>query len=112
MAVGTFLMPIFRNLAAFYLTNAVLAAGVGLTNTAIPAFLSKRASSNEQGSVLGVASSVTSISSIPGPLIAGLIYDLAGSIAPFAISAALLTAAFAIGFRVYRLNTGTVRLNA
>ena len=111
MAVGTFLMPIFRNLAAFYLTNAVLAAGVGLTNTAIPAFLSKRASSNEQGSVLGVASSVTSISNIPGPLFAGLIYDLAGSIAPFAISAAFLTAAFAIGFKVYQLNAGTVRLS-
>jgi len=111
MAVGTFLMPIFRNLAAFYLTNAALAAGVGLTNTAIPAFLSKRASSNEQGSVLGVASSVTSISNIPGPLFAGLIYDLAGSIAPFAISAAFLTAAFAIGFKVYQLNAGTVRLS-
>jgi MFS family permease len=111
MAVGTFLMPIFRNLAAFYLTNAALAAGVGLTNTAIPAFLSKRASSNEQGSVLGVASSVTSISNIPGPLFAGLIYDLAGSIAPFAISAAFLTAAFAIGFKVYQLNSGTVRLS-
>jgi hypothetical protein len=54
---------------------------------------------------------VTSISNIPGPLFAGLIYDLAGSIAPFAISAAFLTAAFAIGFKVYQLNAGTVRLS-
>ncbi|UCD26028.1 MAG: MFS transporter, partial [Candidatus Bathyarchaeota archaeon] len=96
MATGTLLMPIFQNLAVFYLTNAVLAAGFGIINTSIPAFLSKRTSLDEQGSVLGIAGSVISIANIPGPLIIGLIYDFAGSFVPFFISAVMLATAFLI----------------
>jgi DHA1 family tetracycline resistance protein-like MFS transporter len=101
MATGSLLMPSFQNVAIFYLTNALLAAGFGMINTSIPAFLSKRSSINEQGSILGIASSVTSIANIPGPLIIGLVYDFAGSFVPFLISAIMLTAAFLLGCKVY-----------
>ncbi len=101
MATGSLLMPTFQNVAIFYLTNALLAAGFGMINTSIPAFLSKRSSHNEQGSILGIAGSVTSIANIPGPLIIGLIYDLAGSFVPFLLSGILLTAAFLLGCKVY-----------
>jgi DHA1 family tetracycline resistance protein-like MFS transporter len=101
MATGSLLMPTFQNAVIFYLTNALLAAGFGMINTSIPAFLSKRSSINEQGSILGIASSVTSIANIPGPLIIGLVYDFAGSFVPFLISAIMLTAAFLLGCKVY-----------
>ena len=101
MATGSLLMPSFQNVAIFYLANALLAAGFGMINTSIPAFLSKRSSINEQGSILGIASSVTSIANIPGPLIIGLVYDFAGSFVPFLISAIMLTAAFLLGCKVY-----------
>jgi DHA1 family tetracycline resistance protein-like MFS transporter len=101
MATGTLLMPIFQNVPIFFLANAVLAAGFGIINTSIPAFLSKRISLDEQGSILGIAGSVASIANIPGPLIIGLIYDVAGSFVPFLISAIILAAAFLIGCRVY-----------
>jgi len=101
MATGSLLMPTFQNVAIFYLTNALLAAGFGMINTSIPAFLSKRSSINEQGSILGIASSVTSIANIPGPLIIGLVYDFAGSFVPFLISAIMLTTAFLLGCKVY-----------
>jgi DHA1 family tetracycline resistance protein-like MFS transporter len=101
MAVGTLLMPIFQNVAIFFFANAVLAAGFGIINTSIPAFLSKRISFNEQGSILGIAGSVASIANIPGPLIIGLIYDFAGSFVPFFISAVMLATVFLIGCRVY-----------
>jgi len=101
MATGTLLMPIFQNVAIFFLTNSLLAAGFGIINTSIPAFLSKRISIEEQGSILGVAGSVASIANIPGPLIIGLIYDFAGSFVPFLISAVMLTTAFLLGCRVY-----------
>ncbi len=101
MAAGTLLMPIFQNVAIFFFANALLAAGFGIINTSIPAFLSKRISLDEQGSILGIAGSVASIANIPGPLIIGLIYDVAGSFVPFLISAVMLAAAFLIGCRVY-----------
>ena len=102
MAVGAFVMPIFHNVILFYLTNALLAAGFGIINTSIPAFLSKRISIDQQGSVLGIAGSVTSIGNIPGPLIIGFVYAFAGSAIPFFISAVLLALASLVGCRVFR----------
>jgi len=101
MAAGALLMPLFRNVTFFFLTNAVFAAGFGIINTSIPAFLSKRTSLDEQGSILGIAGSVVSIANIPGPLIIGLIYEIAGFFVPFFISAIMLVTAFLIGCRVY-----------
>jgi DHA1 family multidrug resistance protein-like MFS transporter len=101
MAIGVFVMPIFQNLGIFYLANSLLAAGFGLINTSIPAFLSKSSSGAEQGSVLGIVSSVASIANIPGPLIIGVVYDVAGSFVPFAFSSIMLAIAFLIGCRVY-----------
>jgi MFS family permease len=101
MTTGTLLMPIFQNVAIFFLANAVLAAGFGIINTSIPAFLSKRTSLDEQGKILGVAGSVTSIANIPGPLIIGFIYDFASPFVPFFISAVMLITAFLLGCRVY-----------
>ncbi len=101
MATGAFLMPIFQNVIVFFFTNSLLAAGFGIINTSIPAFLSKRISLNEQGSILGAASSVASIANIPGPLLIGFIYAFAGSFVPFLISAVMLALAFLIGCRVY-----------
>jgi DHA1 family tetracycline resistance protein-like MFS transporter len=103
MSIGVFVMPIFQNLGIFYLANSLLAAGFGLINTSIPAFLSKRSSSTEQGSVLGIVSSIASIANIPGPLIIGFVYDVAGSFVPFLFSALILAAAFLISCRVYRV---------
>jgi len=101
MAIGVFVMPVFQNLVIFYLANSLLAAGFGLINTSIPAFLSKRSSGSEQGSVLGILSSVASIANIPGPLIIGVVYDVAGSFVPFAFSSITLAIAFLVACRVY-----------
>ncbi len=101
MAIGIFLMPLFKNLILFYFTNSLLAAGFGIMNTTIPAFISKKAKMNEQGRFLGVASSVASIANIPGPLLGGLIVDYGSIVAPFLISAFLLLLSFGISYRVY-----------
>ena len=101
MAIGVIVMPVFQNLVIFYLANSLLAAGFGLINTSIPAFLSKRSSGSEQGSMLGILSSVASIANIPGPLIIGVVYDVAGSFVPFAFSSIMLAIAFLVACRVY-----------
>ena len=101
MATGMILMPIFNDLIIFFITNGMLAAGFGLINTSIPAFLSKRSSKQDQGSILGAAGSIASISNVPGPLIIGLIYDLMGSFIPFLISSLMLILAFLIGCKVF-----------
>ena len=104
MGLGIILMPIFRNIPVFFFANALLAASYGLVNTAVPALLSKTSNTNEQGSTLGLAGSVASIASIPGPLIFGAIYDITGAFVPFLISSIILLVAFIIGTKVYKTN--------
>ena len=112
MALGTFLMPSIQNVIVFFLANSLLASGFGLINTSIPAFISKKISPTEQGSMLGIASSVSSIANIPGPLIIGLIYDFAGPFISFFISTVLLATAAIIGLKVYRReNSPTYKIN-
>jgi len=102
MGLGIILMPVFRNIPLFFFANSLLAASYGLVNTAVPAMLSKKSSTNEQGSILGLAGSVASIASIPGPLIFGAIYDITGSFVPFLISSILLFISFVIACKVYK----------
>jgi cyanate permease len=102
MATGALLMPSFQDVLIFFFANSLLAAGFGIINTAIPAFLSKRISLNKQGSILGIASSIASVANIPGPLMIGVVYDFAGSFVPFLISALVLVTAFIISCKVYR----------
>ena len=104
MSIGIILMPIFQNIPVFFFANALLAASYGLVNTAVPALLSKTSDINEQGSILGLAGSIASIASIPGPLIFGAIYDVTGSFIPFLISSIILFVAFIIGIKVYKTN--------
>ena len=112
MALGTFLMPSIQNVIVFFLSNSLLASGFGLINTSIPAFISKKISPTEQGSMLGIASSVSSIANIPGPLIIGFIYDFTGPFISFFISTVLLATAAIIGLKAYKMvNSPTAKVN-
>ena len=104
MAMGAFLMPIFQNVILFFFSNSLLAAGFGIINTSVPAFLSKRISVDEQGSILGVAGSVASVANIPGPLVIGFVYAFAGYFVPFFVSSIILIVASLVGLRAFRLN--------
>jgi len=103
MATGIFLMPLFPNIIIFYLTNSLFTAGFAIINISIPAFLSKRTPFDKQGNILGIAASVTSIATIPGPLIIGLIYEITGSFVPFLISTIMLISAFFIASKAYNV---------
>lgn len=107
MSLGIILMPIFQNIPIFFFANALLAASYGLVNTAVPTLLSKKSAANEQGSILGLAGSIASISSIPGPLIFGAIYDVTGEFVPFLISSIILFVSFIIGYQFYKWDKTT-----
>ncbi len=69
-----------------YVSCVVLALGNGLSQPSISAFVSKHASSTEQGATLGVAQSMSSLARVVGPALAGLAYDSAlGIRSPFAL---------------------------
>jgi len=101
MMLGIFLMPLIPNIAIFMLSLTMIASGSGIMRTVVPSFISKSTPANEQGGTLGVANSVASIATVPGPLIGGSLFEFAGLAAPFFSSAAMLIVAFGLGCRVF-----------
>lgn len=99
MTLGMFLMPLTPNIAIFMGSITMIALSIGTLNTMIPSFISKRAPANEQGGMLGIAQSVSSIARVPGPVIGGFVFEF-GLVAPFFLSAAVLIVAFGLGCRV------------
>jgi len=101
LMLGMFLMPLIPNIALFFFSLTMIALGSGMMRTVVPSFISKITPANEQGGTLGVANSVASIATIPGPLLGGSLFEFAGITAPFFVSAAMLIVAFGLGCRVF-----------
>jgi DHA1 family tetracycline resistance protein-like MFS transporter len=102
MALGMLFMPLFPSIIVFFASITMISSGIGTLNTVLPSFISKRSPANEQGGMLGVAQSVGSIARIPGPLVGGLVAELAGLNVSFFLSSALVMVCFFVGFKLFR----------
>ena len=107
MTFGVFFMAIFPHLLLFLILSTIMVSGIGVLSTTIPSFISKRTARHEQGQILGVTQSISSIARVPGPVIGGLFYEFAGVQAPFFLSAALLFVATLIGIHIARRDGST-----
>lgn len=102
MACGTFFVSVFANIALFVLSVSFISGGIGILNTVIPGFISKRSSSKEQGSGMGLVESVGSVARIFGPLIGGFMFEFSGLFFAFFLSTVFLLVAFALSCRVFQ----------
>jgi DHA1 family tetracycline resistance protein-like MFS transporter len=102
LMAGIFLMPLIPNIIAFFACVTMISLGSGLMRTIVPSFLSRLTPAEEQGGMLGIASSVLSIATVPGPLIGGFLFEVAGATAAFLGSSAVLAVGLAFSFRVIR----------
>ena len=102
MMLGVFVMPLFQSITLFLIGLTMIASGSGIMRTIIPSFLSRFSPADEQGGILGIASSVLSIATVPGPLIGGLLFEFAGITAPFFGSTAILAIGLVFSFIVVR----------
>jgi multidrug resistance protein len=100
MTVSIFLLVFFPSLAMFLLLTTIAFIGIGLLNTSIPSYVSKITPVTERGGMMGITQSVSSIARVPGPLIAGIVFEYAGVLAPFLLSAVLLMIATIFGMRI------------
>ena len=97
-------MPLAQNMTVLLVATALLAGGFGLCNPALNSLISRRASSESQGAVLGMAQSCASLARILGPAFAGMVFGTWGRHAPYLIGAALLLIAIAIAWRMVRVS--------
>jgi DHA1 family tetracycline resistance protein-like MFS transporter len=105
MMSGILSMPFIRGVSFFGLSIVLISIGTGVTNTAIPSFISLMSPPEKQGSVLGVTQSVGSIARIPGPVLSGVTTDLLGLSSSFVYGALVLIIPFLLGCRVFRVCT-------
>ena len=98
-----FVLLISNNIVLVYGAAVLFAVGNGLMWPSVMSILSKRAGTINQGAVQGVASSFSSLASIIGLTIGGLLYNLIGE-TTFLISAGVIFTVFILSFRLLRLN--------
>ena len=102
LIAGLVSMSLIPNVVAFFAAMTLVASGSGIMRTVVPSFLSRLTPADEQGGMLGIASSVLSIATVPGPLIGGFLFEVAGTTAAFFGSSAILTVGLLFSFRVIR----------
>jgi multidrug resistance protein len=105
MMVGVVAMPLIPNIGLFLFTVALMAFGNGVMQTVVPSFISKRTAKSEQGSMLGIAQSVSSIARVPGPIIGGFVVEITGLASSFFLSGLFLMVAFIVSCRVFQACT-------
>lgn len=104
MMFGIFLMPLTPILIVFLVSLTMIAFGNGMMRTIVPSFISKKTSPEEQGGMLGVTQSISTIAMVPGPIVGGFVFEFAGLTAPFFLSAAILLVAFLLGVRILQIS--------
>jgi len=100
MMTSMIFMALVPSIAILLALVTVMILGGDMIQTIVPSFISKRTPPNDQGSILGVTQSVSSVARIPGPLIGGFAFEFAGLVAPFIVSAGLLMVALFLGVKV------------
>ena len=76
----------------------VLAVGMGFNNPSLTSMVSRLADPDDQGGILGLASSLASLGRVVGPAWGGYLYDAYGMTTPYLSAAALMLIAFVVSF--------------
>ena len=79
-----------------YPAIGVIATGNGLAGPALWAMLSREGNPQEQGLLMGVGSSLSSLARVVGPVMAGAAFDHIGMSAPYWAGAAVMVAGWAL----------------
>ena len=95
------LLPFTAPYLSLLTVLGMLSVGTGFTSSLLPTLVSKRAASNEQGSVLGITQAAGSLARAIGPILGGLMIAYTGRLTPFIVCGVLT--AIALGLSSTRL---------
>jgi len=98
IAIGIGLIPFVWSIPTLLGALGVLAVGMGFNNPSLTSMVSKLADPDDQGGILGLASSIASLGRVVGPAWGGYLYDAHGMTTPYLSSAGLMMIAFLVSF--------------
>lgn len=100
LAFGCLLVPSIDRVPLLYVAAFFIAVGQGLCYPSLMALVSQVAPEAERGSILGLAAAAGSLARFFGPLLTGVMFDLAGAAGSFYGGAALMILAFIVAMRM------------
>jgi MFS transporter, DHA1 family, tetracycline resistance protein len=103
-------LALTHTIAELLVVNLLLAGGMGLLNPSISSLVSRQAQNDEQGGILGVSQSASSLARALAPPIAGMLFDLSGHNAPYFVGAVIMAGVLVLALRLPR--TGRARAAA
>jgi len=100
IALGLAGLPLVHEIGALAVVNLLLAGGMGLLSPSINSLISRQAEVDEQGGILGVAQSASSLARAAAPPLAGLLFDASSRNAPYLVGAVLMALVVIVVFRL------------
>jgi MFS transporter, DHA1 family, tetracycline resistance protein len=100
MIFGLILMPLAPNLPSYFAIIILLAMGAGINNPSVSGLLSRTSGVDEQGGIMGIAQSLSSLGRILGPAWGGFAYEALGMRWPFISGGLLMCMAFILSLRI------------
>jgi MFS transporter, DHA1 family, tetracycline resistance protein len=91
IALGIGLLPFVWNVATLLGALGMLAVGMGFNGPASTSMISRLSGPDDQGGILGLASSLASLGRVVGPALGGFLYDVYGSHTAYFTAATLMT---------------------
>ena len=92
------LIPFVWNVPTLLVALAILAVGMGFNNPSLSSMVSKLSHEDDQGGVLGLASSIASLGRVVGPAWGGYLYDAYGMTTPYLAAAGVMFTACIVSF--------------
>ena len=96
IAVGLGLVPLAWTVPMLMLAIGVIAVGMGLNSPSLSSMLSRLSDANDQGGILGLASSLSSLGRVVGPAWGGFLFDHFGMSMPYVSGATIMLMALAV----------------
>jgi DHA1 family tetracycline resistance protein-like MFS transporter len=98
IALSIGLIPFVWNVPTLLVALGVLAVGMGFNNPSLSSMVSKLSHEDDQGGILGLASSIASLGRVVGPAWGGYLYDAYGMTTPYLAAAGVMFTAFVVSF--------------
>jgi DHA1 family tetracycline resistance protein-like MFS transporter len=98
IAISIGLVPFSFSVPVLLLAVGLLAMGMGFNSPAMSSMVSRLSDPNDQGGILGLASSLASLGRVVGPAWGGFLFDHFGMTVPYLFAAGMMLIAFAVSF--------------
>lgn len=104
LSVTFLLFNLPQNIYTFLPIVACTALGIGIHNPSVVTLISKNTAASQQGGILGLNQSFSSLARVLGPMWAGFFFDEIGISFPFISAGILIFIIFLVSFRLYGKN--------